>query len=322
MRHIDVFNGDADGICALHQLRMAEPVEAELITGVKHDIELVKRVNAGSGDQVTVLDVSLERNRGALLKLLERGACVRYFDHHAAPDIPVHPGLEAMIDESADVCTSILVDRFLGGRFRIWAVVAAFGDNLGNPASKLAESLKLDKDQQGALRELGENLNYNAYGETESDLLIPPAELYRMIKRYADPFHLIHKEHVIGRLGKERVSDMKQALAVAPQRVSGTSDAYVLPDEPWSRRVSGTFANHLATVDPNRAHAVITRTLRGYTISVRSPRDGEKPALDFCRLFPTGGGRLHAAGINHLEPARLEEFLDRFEECFRGIEAF
>ena len=319
MRHIDVFNGDADGICALHQLRLAEPVEAELITGVKRDIELIKRVNAGRGDEVTVLDVSLERNRGALLNLLKGGVRVRYFDHHAAPDIPIHPGLEAIIDESIDVCTSILVDRFLGGRFRVWAVVAAFGDNLGNSASRLAESLKLDKDQQGALKELGEDLNYNAYGETEPDLLIPPADLYRMIKRYADPFHLIRKEPLLEQLGKERVSDLKQALAVAPQRVSGASEVHLLPDEPWSRRVSGTFANHLATEDPNRAHAVITRNARGgYTVSLRSPLEGNRSALDFCRLFPSGGGRLHAAGINHLEPARLEEFLDRFEEVFGG----
>ena len=319
MRHIDVFNGDADGICALHQLRLAEPVEAELITGIKHDIELLKRVNAGRGDEVTVLDVSLERNRDALVKLLERGARVRYFDHHAAPDIPVHPDLEAMIDESADVCTSILVDRYLGGRYRVWAVVAAFGDNLENSALRLAETLKLEKGQQSALKELGENLNYNAYGETESDLLIPPADLYRMIKRYADPFHLIRGEPVLGLLGKERISDLQQAKASVPQRVSGTSDAYLLPDEPWSHRVSGIFANHLATVDPKRAHAVLTSNARGgYTISVRSPLDGKSSALDFCRLFPTGGGRLHAAGINHLEPARLEEFLDRFEDGFGG----
>ncbi|GHD53921.1 hypothetical protein SAMN05216429_101155 [Marinobacter persicus] len=29
----DVFNGDADGICALIQLRLAEPAETTLITG-------------------------------------------------------------------------------------------------------------------------------------------------------------------------------------------------------------------------------------------------------------------------------------------------
>jgi len=319
MRYIDVFNGDADGICALHQLRLAEPVVAELITGVKRDIELLKRVNAGRGDEVTVLDISLERNRAALVNLLERGAHVRYFDHHAAPDIPAHPGLSATIDESAEVCTSILVDRFLAGRFRVWAVVAAFGDNLVNSAAKLAESLNLDDDQQIALKELGENINYNSYGETESDLLIPPAELYRIVKRYSDPFRLIKKETLLEQLSKERASDLQRALAIAPLRTAGASDAYLLPDEPWSRRVSGAFANHLAITDPKRAHAVITRNAReGYTVSVRSPHDGKTNALDFCRMFPTGGGRLRAAGINHLESSRLEELLNRFEEAFQN----
>ncbi|HXZ97555.1 MAG TPA: DHH family phosphoesterase [Burkholderiales bacterium] len=317
MRCIDVFNGDADGICALHQLRLAEPVEAELITGVKRDIELLKRVSAGPGDEITVLDVSLERNRAALVKLLGCGAHVRYFDHHAATDIPDHPGLNAMIDESADICTSILVDRFLGGRFRIWAVVAAFGDNLGNSALRLAESLKLDIDKRDALRDLGENLNYNSYGETESDLLIAPADLYRIVKRYSDPFHFISKETLIRQLGRERTSDLQKALAIVPQRVSSTSDAYLLPDEHWSRRVSGTFANHLAVAEPTRAHVVLTRNAQdGYTVSVRSPPNAKISALDFCRQFPTGGGRQRAAGINHLEPLRFEEFLRKFEEVF------
>ena len=30
MRYHDVFNGDADGICALHPLRLADPVESTL----------------------------------------------------------------------------------------------------------------------------------------------------------------------------------------------------------------------------------------------------------------------------------------------------
>ena len=42
----DVFNGDADGICALLQLRLAEPREAQLVTGVKRDINLLSRVEA------------------------------------------------------------------------------------------------------------------------------------------------------------------------------------------------------------------------------------------------------------------------------------
>jgi len=318
MRHIDVFNGDADGICALHQLRLAEPAEAELITGIKRDIELLKRVTAGPGDEITVLDVSLDRNRGALVELLERGARVRYFDHHAATDIPAHPGLKAMIDESVDLCTSMLVDRFLGGRFRIWAVAAAFGDNLGNSALRLAESLKLDRGRQDALQELGENLNYNSYGETESDLLIHPADLYRIVKRYADPFELIRKESLFGQLSKERASDLQKSLALTPHCRSSTADAYVLPDEHWSRRVSGIFANHLAVIEPQRAHAVLTGNAQhGYTVSVRSPLNAKTTALDFCRQFPTGGGRRHAAGINHLDAGRLDEFFNRFEKTFR-----
>ena len=35
----DVFNGDADGICALQQLRLREPREAELVTGMKRDMD-------------------------------------------------------------------------------------------------------------------------------------------------------------------------------------------------------------------------------------------------------------------------------------------
>ena len=56
----DVFNGDADGICALLQLRLAEPRNSQLITGIKRDIALLDRVDAQSGDQVTVLDISLD----------------------------------------------------------------------------------------------------------------------------------------------------------------------------------------------------------------------------------------------------------------------
>ena len=122
MRCYDVFNGDADGICALRQLRLAEPLEATLVTGVKRDIALLKHVPAQRGDRVTVLDLSLDRNREALAALLERGVEVRYFDHHFAGPIPRHPGLVAVIDESGALCTSALVDRHLLGRFRPWAV--------------------------------------------------------------------------------------------------------------------------------------------------------------------------------------------------------
>jgi hypothetical protein len=62
---IYAFNGDADGLCALQQLRLAAAgagakVEAEtLVTGVKRDIALLERVKGAPGDECTVLDVSL-----------------------------------------------------------------------------------------------------------------------------------------------------------------------------------------------------------------------------------------------------------------------
>jgi oligoribonuclease NrnB/cAMP/cGMP phosphodiesterase (DHH superfamily) len=113
---IDVFNGDADGICALHQLRLAQPASSTLITGVKRDIALLKQVPPQAGIQVNVFDISLDANIDALQTLLDHGASIRYFDHHAASKQPVHPGLRSYIDEAPDVCSSLLVDRYQIGR--------------------------------------------------------------------------------------------------------------------------------------------------------------------------------------------------------------
>ena len=96
MIHFDVFNGDADGICALTQLRNAQPREAQLVTGVKRDINLLERVDASEGSQVTVLDVSLDKNREGLQRALAAGADVFYCDHHFAGDIPDSQNLQAI----------------------------------------------------------------------------------------------------------------------------------------------------------------------------------------------------------------------------------
>ena len=101
------------------------PLDAVLVTGPKRDIALLERVDAGAGDRVTVLDVSLDRNRAALERLLARGASVRWFDHHYAGAIPSDPLLEAHIDTAPETCTSAIVDRHLGvaaarGHRRLW----------------------------------------------------------------------------------------------------------------------------------------------------------------------------------------------------------
>lgn len=312
----DVFNGDADGICALHQLRLETPRAAELVTGVKREIELVGRVKARAGDELTVLDVSFARNAGAVTAALEAGAKVRYFDHHYAGDIPVHPNLDALIDVGADVCTSLLVDRHLDGRRRAWAVVAAFGDNLAASAARAAVPLRLAPHALAQLQALGECINYNAYGDSVDDLHYHPADLYQSISAYADPFAFIAGEPVFDVLQQGRADDLYLANETAPEKADGRTAVHVLPDASWSRRVSGTFANQLATRHPARAHAILTRRTGGFSISVRAPLDAPRGADTLCRQFASGGGRAGAAGIDFLPERELGRFADAFDQAY------
>lgn len=309
MSHFDIFNGDADGMCSLRQLRLAEPCESIRITGLKREINLLERAQAAPGDSVTVLDISLDVNRAALLALLERGVRVSYFDHHGAAEIPCHPLLAARIDRSPDICTGMIVDRYLHGRYGQWAVTAAFGDNLRHAATALARRISLADPDIEALRELGECLNYNAYGNTPSDPVIHPDALYSRLERYANPFDFIRAEPVFALLRDTRRADLERALRVPPARTTPTAGIYLLPDAAWSRRVRGEFCNLLATREPQRSHAVLVPdSLGGFTVGIRVPAGGPRSAHEICARFPTGGGRAAAAGINHLPEADLERF--------------
>ena len=46
---------------------------ATLLTGLKRDMELLKRVPANAGNEVNVFDLSMQRNRAALMGLLDVG---------------------------------------------------------------------------------------------------------------------------------------------------------------------------------------------------------------------------------------------------------
>jgi len=315
LRFYDIFNGDADGICALHQLRLAEPRDATLVTGVKRDIRLLERVPAEKGDRLTVLDISLRENAPALKQVLDRGAEVVYFDHHAAGEVPAHPALAAHIDTAADVCTSLLVDRHLRGRHRAWAVVAAFGDNLAESALAAAAPLGLQPADVQRLRELGEAMNYNAYGENPDDLHYHPADLYEVVSRYANPFEFIAGEPVFEVLRAACADDLARAED-SRQGVAGRTAAFVFPDAAWSRRIHGIFANRQALAHPERAHAVLVRSGGGYKVSVRAPLTRPAGAEALCSRFPTGGGREAAAGINHLPESELERFLREFAQAY------
>jgi hypothetical protein len=317
MTYYDVFNGDADGICALQQLHLSDPREAVLVTGVKRDIALVQRVCAGPGDRVTVLDISLDKNRDACLGLLEQGVRVRYFDHHYAGEIPVHPALEVHIETLPDKGTSLLVDDHLGGAQRSWAVVGTYGDNFDEAAARAAEPLGLAEGELALLRELGILINYNGYGASVDDLHFHPAALFRSLAPYADPLDFAREDPAFTQLRDGYREDMARAEAAELVHPGPRHTYIILPAAPWARRVSGVYANALAKAEPERAHAMLTGLAGGgYLVSVRAPLTTRDGADTLCRQFETGGGRKAAAGINHLPEAALDDFIAAFVAGF------
>lgn len=315
MSHYYAFNGDADGLCALHQLRLIEKRPAVLVTGVKRDITLLRHIPGRAGNTVTALDVSLHQNRTDLLRLLEAGVSVRYFDHHQSGELPPNPLLEAYIDESAEVCTSILVDRYIGGRHRPWAIVAAFGDNLTQTARGMALQAGLDPRAAASLERLGTCLNYNAYGESIEDLHYHPAELAELMMPYPDPAGFIEHTETLAKLHAGYADDMAKARKAARQGIA--PGIIVLPNEPWARRAVGILTNELARSRPETPHAILSpKASGGFTVSVRVPALSPVSAAEFCSKFETGGGRKLAGGINYLAEAELDRFVARFHAQF------
>lgn len=315
MKFYDVFNGDADGLCALLQLRLATPREAVLVSGVKRDIRLLERVDAHAGDVIVVLDISLDANRGALDRALKNGAQVTWFDHHFPGEIPRHPAFTPHIDTDPRVCSSVLVDRHLNGKFREWAIVAAFGDNLTGTAQKLASDAGMDEAETGLLRELGLCLNYNAYGESIDDLLFSPVDLFGRMLPFTSARAFIGASDSFGALKQRMQADLERAGAIQVQSIAPGCAYAILPDESWSRRVVGVYANSLAQGDPHAGHAVLVRKNQGYLVSIRAPAANPRGASTVARAFRSGGGREGAAGIDLLP----ESELDRFFATMRGI---
>ncbi|EIU7851986.1 DHH family phosphoesterase [Vibrio parahaemolyticus] len=314
----DIFNGDADGIIALLQLRLADPIDSQLITGVKRDIKLVEKVDVQAGDELTVLDISMEKNMAGLEQALAQGTHVFYADHHKAGDIPQHGNLDAHIDLDANMCTALIVDKLLEGRFHTWAITAAYGDNLIAKADALADQAGLNNEQKAQLKELGTLINYNGYGSKVDDLHFHPADLYRALVQYISPFEVIEdKASPYYQLQLAYQQDMDAAQAVPTTYESDTLKLFELPNTAASRRISGVYGNWLANQNPDSAHAVLTENADGtYTVSLRAPLNNKQGAVAVCGQFPTGGGREAAAGINALRKEDVNAFIDAVETYY------
>lgn len=318
MNHIDVFNGDADGICSLVQLRLAEQKDSKLITGIKRDINLLKTVTAEPGIELTVLDISMQKNHADLQRVLSAGAKVFYADHHNAGEVIEHPALEAHIDTSPSMCTALIVDKYLNGQFHLWAITAAFGDNLTKVASSLAREQGLDDEEISALQELGIFLNYNGYGASLDDLFFHPGDLYRACVQHRTPFDFIAQNSTtFETLHDGYHQDIDRARAQKAFHETDSVAALRLPAEKWARRVSGVFSNQLSNDYPDRSHVIITEKDDGdYLVSIRAPLSQLEGADEVAGRFKTGGGRKGAAGINTLKEEQIPLLIDLMEQLY------
>ena len=314
MKCFDVFNGDADGIISLVQLRLAEPRDAKLITGRKRDIKLLSRVNAKGGDHVTVLDISMRSNADDLRRILAANASVFYVDHHNAGDIPEHPNLISVIDTSPEMCTAMLINEALDGEYLAWAVTAAFGDNFPALARAKAKGHDLPLSE---LARLGMLVNYNGYGGSVEDLLYHPTNLYRELAPFDTPMKFLHENKDVFE-ALEAGYEMDLLKATHADILDQTDNGHIitLPDSAGSRRISGVYGNQLAQDNPARAHAILTAQEGGYLVSIRAPLKNRSGADTLALKFETGGGRSAAAGINHLPEAELAKFIKAFRAAF------
>lgn len=311
----DLFNGDADGIFALHQYRLSFPANSTLITGVKRDICLLQQLAGTQNAEITVFDVSLDSNRKEIEPLLARRNCIRWFDHHFAGEIPAHAGLHTTIDPSPTTCTSLIVNTTLGESHSGWAICGACGDNLYEAAGHLASKRGFSTKELNQLAELGKLFNYNGYGVTTDDLHFHPKELYRAVAPFADPLAFIAQSEELAVLRDGCAEDLQYATEGERQKI-GHHSLYFFPDAPWARRISGIYSNLKARQEPDAAHVIITRVGDNLRLSVRAPLNDRRGADTLCRAFTTGGGRAAAAGINELPPEELSRFIDAFSQTW------
>ena len=318
MTNYDVFNGDTDGIFAWHQLRLAHPRDATLVTGVKRDVDLVGRVEAGEGDLVTVMDVSHAKNRKDVQRLLDSGATVEYFDHHDPGELIVHHNITYHINTEPNVSTGLIVNSHVNGKNRLWSVATAFGDNHMDLAMNMAKSENLSEEQTTLLKQIGLVVNYNSYGQTVEDLFFSPEEIAKAVKACgSDVFRFTEQSNIFPTLLENFSADMSSAVCQEPYSISDNAVIYTLPNEAWTHRVMGSFSNHLVSTNKDLACAIAVLNSDGtYRISVRSSINNPHGAGNLCKKFG-GGGREKAGGVNNLNASDLDIFKKEFERSFQ-----
>ncbi len=322
---IFVFNGDADGIISQHLMALSGIRPSLRITGLKRDISLLRQLPPVKAADLYVFDISLAKNHEFLEPLLKNPDLTwEWFDHHEAGPLFHHPRLKTHIHMAPGICTAMIVSRNLA-RFDVrWVAAASFGDNLPESSMALLAPLNLPEKAILDLKELGELLNYNAYGETEADVLIQPLELALILSAYQDPLIFHREAKILPLIRAQKAADELALGELKPVESQGRSSLYLLPAQPWAGRMGAVIANRLATTCPDKAIAILHPLRDGsLRVSIRSPRSSGnssasiRSASHLASQFPTGGGRIQAAGINHLPAEEKDRFSRLFFEYYR-----
>lgn len=135
---------------------------------------------------------------------------------------------------------------------------------------------------------------------------------------YPSPFNFIsERPDIYATLEEGFIGDSEKAAAITPYSEQPGSRVFMLPDEPWARRISGVYSNELTNRAPDTANAVLTeKPDGGYVVSIRAPLNNRTGADELAASFPTGGGRKAAAGINALPAEQLNTFIDAFHKRY------
>lgn len=316
MNNFDIFNGDADGLCGITQLRLAYPRQTTLITGVKRDNMLLNNVVLSDNSQLTVVDISLHSNLLGLTRALNQGCSVEWFDHHHSGAIPEHPNLVTHIDTDPALCSSLIINKLLNNRFVHWAIVAAFGDNMQESAYALAAALGISQVTVDVLKDLGMCINYNSYGACIEDLHYHPQELCEVMRQFNEPMSLVAETDLLPTLKEHYEADLTSARRTPVNVINEYVALVILPNSKWSRRINGLYANELSNQFPNRAHAILTEKNDGYTVNIRAPQNNPLNAHRVALKFETGGGRHTAAGIQHFTADQTNNLVDELKRQY------
>lgn len=257
-RAFDVCAGNADALCAVLQWRLHEPKVTHMVSGPLCVTDSLGSFHALPDDDLLVCNVPLEVRQASGLHAQARKARVQYLDCRGRTTGHVQSQLQGPSSSAAMVCTSLLVNHLLGGKYGGWALVGAYGSTVTMGADTQAMRLGCSDSEREYLRRLGESISYNAEVLHPRHIYLEPANLYARLARYEDPLDFLQAEALADDLDGVRQSDLQKALAWRPYWKDAHASVYVLPDVDWASRVARQLKLRLASLDPDRAIAVLS----------------------------------------------------------------